>query len=133
MHGCAAHRVLGLHNLLARQYAHPAAWALLSSQAKPTHAMVWSVRHSECNDQRWTQNTQHLLYNTPNAVPVLQTFFVDDDLKDACQLDAVLTVVDSKHLIQHLDEVKPADVVNEAGGASAAAANARQHRCECCC
>lgn len=45
----------------------------------------------------------------------LQTFFVDDDLKDACQLDAVLTVVDSKHLIQHLDEVKPADVVNEAG------------------
>lgn len=44
-----------------------------------------------------------------------QTFFVDDDLKDACQLDAVLTVVDSKHLVQHLDEVKPADVVNEAG------------------
>jgi G3E family GTPase len=40
---------------------------------------------------------------------------VDDDLKDACQLDAVLTVVDSKHLVQHLDEVKPADVVNEAG------------------
>jgi G3E family GTPase len=52
-----------------------------------------------------------------HVVPVLQTFFVDDDLKDACQLDAVLTVVDSKHLIQHLDEVKPADVVNEAGGA----------------
>jgi G3E family GTPase len=51
------------------------------------------------------------------CVPVLQTFFVDEDLKDACQLDAVLTVVDSKHLIQHLDEVKPADVVNEAGGA----------------
>lgn len=49
---------------------------------------------------------------------VLQTFFVDDDLKDACQLDAVLTVVDSKHLLQHLDEVKPADVVNEAGGSS---------------
>lgn len=48
--------------------------------------------------------------------PWLQTFFVDDDLKEACQLDAVLTVVDSKHLVQHLDEVKPADVVNEAGG-----------------
>jgi len=44
-----------------------------------------------------------------------QTFFVDDDLKEACQLDAVLTVVDSKHLVQHIDEVKPADVVNEAG------------------
>eukprot|EP00878_Enallax_costatus_P000297 GHUV01000370.1.p1 GENE.GHUV01000370.1~~GHUV01000370.1.p1 ORF type:complete len:381 (+),score=104.97 GHUV01000370.1:147-1289(+) len=49
-----------------------------------------------------------------NPAPVIQTFFVDDDLKDACQLDAVLTVVDSKHLIQHLDEVKPDDVVNEA-------------------
>ncbi len=50
------------------------------------------------------------------ACALLQTFFVDDDLKDACQLDAVLTVVDSKHLVQHLDEAKPADVVNEAGG-----------------
>jgi hypothetical protein len=44
-----------------------------------------------------------------------QTFFVDEDLKDACQLDAVLTVVDAKHVTQHLDDVKPADVVNEAG------------------
>lgn len=49
-----------------------------------------------------------------NPAPVIQTFFVDDDLKEACQLDAVLTVVDSKHLVQHIDEVKPADVVNEA-------------------
>jgi hypothetical protein len=47
--------------------------------------------------------------------PLLQTFFVDDDLKDACQLDAVLTVVDAKHVTMHLDEVKPEDVVNEAG------------------
>eukprot|EP00775_Hariotina_reticulata_P009293 gene9293-9458_t len=49
-----------------------------------------------------------------NPAPVIQTFFVDEDLKDACQLDAVLTVVDCKHLIQHLDEEKPDDVVNEA-------------------
>ena len=40
---------------------------------------------------------------------------MDDDLKDACQLDAVLTVVDAKHVSMHLDEVKPEDVVNEAG------------------
>jgi hypothetical protein len=47
---------------------------------------------------------------------LLQTFFVDDDLKESCQLDAVLCMVDAKHITQHLDEVKPADVVNEAGG-----------------
>ncbi len=29
-----------------------------------------------------------------------QTFFVDDDIKDACVLDAVLTVVDTKHITQ---------------------------------
>lgn len=44
-----------------------------------------------------------------------QTFFVDDDLKEQTRLDAVVTVVDAKHLVQHLDEVKPEDVVNEAG------------------
>jgi G3E family GTPase len=41
---------------------------------------------------------------------------VDDDLKESCQLDAVLCMVDAKHITQHLDEVKPEDVVNEAGG-----------------
>jgi G3E family GTPase len=32
-----------------------------------------------------------------------------------CQLDAVLTLVDCRHVTQHLDEEKPEDVVNEAG------------------
>lgn len=40
---------------------------------------------------------------------------MDDDLKEATRLDAVLTVADAKHLLQHLDEEKPEDVVNEAG------------------
>ncbi len=35
-------------------------------------------------------------------------------LQDACLLDAVLTVVDAKHVTQHLDEEKPEGVVNEA-------------------
>jgi G3E family GTPase len=43
---------------------------------------------------------------------------VDDDLKESCQLDAVLCMVDAKHITQHLDDVKPEDVVNEAGGCS---------------
>ena len=34
-------------------------------------------------------------------------------------LDAVLTVVDARHVTQHLDDVKPEGVVNEAGGVCA--------------
>eukprot|EP00882_Tetradesmus_deserticola_P030398 GHRQ01034121.1.p1 GENE.GHRQ01034121.1~~GHRQ01034121.1.p1 ORF type:complete len:293 (+),score=79.84 GHRQ01034121.1:272-1150(+) len=49
-----------------------------------------------------------------NPAPVIQTFFVDEDLKESCQLDAVLCLVDAKHITQHLDEVKPEGVVNEA-------------------
>ncbi|GBF94764.1 hypothetical protein Rsub_07647 [Raphidocelis subcapitata] len=49
-----------------------------------------------------------------NPAPVIQTFFVDDDLKEATRLDAVVTVCDARHLLQHLDEEKPGDVVNEA-------------------
>jgi len=74
-----------------------------------------------------------------NPAPVIQTFFVDgrhlacrggergiliplsnasppsEDIKEACVLDAVLCVVDSKHVTLHLDDVKPEGVVNEAG------------------
>ncbi|MFN8988432.1 MAG: CobW family GTP-binding protein [Betaproteobacteria bacterium] len=35
--------------------------------------------------------------------PVAQTFFVDDDMREAMSLDAVVTVVDARHLGQHLD------------------------------
>lgn len=49
-----------------------------------------------------------------NPAPVIQTFFVDEDVREACILDAVLTVVDAKHVMQHLDEVKPDGVINEA-------------------
>lgn len=49
-----------------------------------------------------------------NPAPVIQTFFVDEDIKEACNLDAVLTVVDARHITQHLDEEKPDGVVNEA-------------------
>ncbi|MEW5316345.1 MAG: hypothetical protein WDW38_007724 [Sanguina aurantia] len=49
-----------------------------------------------------------------DPAPVIQTFFMDEEIKEACVLDAVLTVVDTKHIMQHLDEEKPGDVVNEA-------------------
>ena len=45
--------------------------------------------------------------------PVAQTFFVDDNVRMHYTLDAILTVVDAKHIIQHLDEVKPEGVENE--------------------
>lgn len=49
-----------------------------------------------------------------DPAPVAQTFFVDDDLKESLRLDAILTVVDAKHVILHLDEEKPDGAVNEA-------------------
>lgn len=36
--------------------------------------------------------------------PVAQTFFVDDDIKENYRLDGVVTLVDSKHILNHLDE-----------------------------
>jgi len=40
--------------------------------------------------------------------PVAQTFFLDDDLKIQFQLDAIVTVVDAKHVEGHLDEMDEA-------------------------
>ena len=34
--------------------------------------------------------------------PVVQTFFVDDDVKERTRLDSVTTVVDAKHILQRL-------------------------------
>ena len=36
--------------------------------------------------------------------PVFQTFFADDDTKDSFDLDSILTVVDAKHVWQHIDD-----------------------------
>ncbi|PNW73404.1 hypothetical protein CHLRE_14g630871v5 [Chlamydomonas reinhardtii] len=49
-----------------------------------------------------------------DPAPVAQTFFVDDEVKEAYRLDAILTVADAAHLLQHLDEHKPEGVENEA-------------------
>jgi G3E family GTPase len=39
-----------------------------------------------------------------DPAPVVQTFFVDEDVRDRVALDAVVTVVDAKHFIATLDE-----------------------------
>jgi G3E family GTPase len=38
--------------------------------------------------------------------PVAQTFFIDEDLREHFQLDAIVTLVDAKHAERHLDEVR---------------------------
>jgi G3E family GTPase len=38
-----------------------------------------------------------------NPAPVAQTFFTDDEMKANFRLDAIVTVVDTKHILQHLD------------------------------
>ena len=59
----------------------------------------------------------HILIETTglaDPAPVAQTFFVDEDIKRAYELDAIITVVDAAHITQHLEEVKPEGVENEA-------------------
>ncbi|MCI2419800.1 GTP-binding protein [Saccharopolyspora sp. K220] len=49
-----------------------------------------------------------------DPAPVAQTFFVDDALRTQLRLDAIVTVVDAKHIVQHLDDHKPEGTENEA-------------------
>lgn len=48
-----------------------------------------------------------------DPAPVAQTFFADAFVQQNLSLDGILTVVDAKHLIMHLDEEKPEGVENE--------------------
>merc|ERR1740116_203025 len=49
-----------------------------------------------------------------DPAPVAQTFFADDYVQQQFVLDGILTLVDAKHIIEHLDEEKPEGVENEA-------------------
>jgi G3E family GTPase len=48
-----------------------------------------------------------------DPAPVAQTFFVDEDIEKMYKLDGICTLVDAKHIMQHLDEEKPEGVENE--------------------
>lgn len=48
-----------------------------------------------------------------DPAPVIQTFFVDEDIKSMYRIDAVITVVDAKHIMERLKEEKPEGVENE--------------------
>ncbi|MCU0271090.1 MAG: GTP-binding protein [Acidimicrobiales bacterium] len=69
------------------------------------------------NLMRRRDRFDHILIETTglaDPAPVAQTFFVDDEIRSQLRLDAIVTLVDAKHLPQHLDEIKPDGVENEA-------------------
>jgi hypothetical protein len=51
-----------------------------------------------------------------DAGPVAQTFFVDDEMQQKLKLDGIVTVVDAKHVWQHIDDSD--EVINWPGTAS---------------
>ncbi|WP_250123761.1 GTP-binding protein [Chroococcidiopsis sp. CCMEE 29] len=56
------------------------------------------------NLMRRRDKFDHLVIETTglaDPAPVIQTFFVDEDMQDQMTLDAVVTVVDAKHIWEH--------------------------------
>jgi len=54
----------------------------------------------------------HIIIETTGLAdpsPVAQTFFFDDELRDRLELDAIVTLIDAKHLLLHLDGASGAD------------------------
>ena len=46
--------------------------------------------------------------------PIASTLWLDKQLEATIGLDAIVSVVDAKHILKRLDEVKPEGAVNEA-------------------
>jgi G3E family GTPase len=56
---------------------------------------------------RRRESFDHVLIETTGLAdpgPVVQTFFVDDEMRDQLELDGVVTVVDAGHVLLHLDD-----------------------------
>ena len=49
-----------------------------------------------------------------DPAPVAQTFFVDERVTERYKLDGIITVVDTKHVIPHIEDEKPEGIENEA-------------------
>ncbi len=72
------------------------------------------------NLMRRRDKFDHLVIETTglaDPAPVIQTFFVDDAVREQTTLDAVVTLVDAKHIVQHwdadeaLEQIAFADIV----------------------
>lgn len=58
------------------------------------------------NLMRRRDRFDHIIVETTGMAdpgPVSQTFFVDDEIREALRLDGIVTVVDARHVLQHLD------------------------------
>ncbi|HEV7466171.1 MAG TPA: GTP-binding protein [Candidatus Dormibacteraeota bacterium] len=69
------------------------------------------------NLMRRRDRFDHILIETTgiaDPAPVAQTFFVDNEIATQLRLDAIVTLADARHILDHLDEVKPEGVENEA-------------------
>jgi G3E family GTPase len=69
------------------------------------------------NLMRRRDKFDHILIETTglaDPAPVAQTFFVDDEIRSQLRLDAIVTMIDAKHIVQHLDDEKPEGTENEA-------------------
>ncbi|MFM2432148.1 MAG: hypothetical protein RLZZ511_3362 [Cyanobacteriota bacterium] len=58
------------------------------------------------NLMRRRDRFDHLVIETTglaDPAPVIQTFFMDEDVQAQTRLDAVVTVIDAKHIVQHWD------------------------------
>jgi len=44
-----------------------------------------------------------------DPAPVAQTFFTDDDVRQRTKLDAIVTVVDARHFLEHVDDGEEAE------------------------
>ena len=49
-----------------------------------------------------------------DPAPVVQTFFIDEEIQEMYKLDSVITLVDAKHIMPRLDDEKPEGAENEA-------------------
>jgi G3E family GTPase len=72
------------------------------------------------NLMRRRDRFDHLVIETTglaDPAPVIQTFFMDEDVQAQTLLDAVVTVIDAKHIVQHwdadeaLEQIAFADVI----------------------
>ncbi|WP_332768825.1 GTP-binding protein [Pseudomonas koreensis] len=59
----------------------------------------------------------HILIETSGLAdpyPVVQSFFINDPIADEVELDAIVTMVDAKHIAQHLEDLQLDGVDNQA-------------------
>lgn len=63
------------------------------------------------------ERLDHIIVETSGLAdpyPVAQTFFIDDPIARQVTLDAIVTMVDAKHIAAHLDDVKLDGIDNQA-------------------